>query len=78
MISKKLSVTLLYWFGIAMLCCIVMYVFLKLAYIGPPDQFNFLMTSIYKVIFISVAVLGTVVEIIARSMKRFDRGPRNG
>ena len=70
MFNKKLIPTLLCWFGIGIVTCILMGVLLSWGYIGPEDTFLSFYVGVVKVILVATVVLGMTVELFVRIMKK--------
>jgi hypothetical protein len=73
MFDKKIVPTVLRWLGIAVVASVLMAIFLTFSYIGPEVKILSLYINVTKTIFIATAVLGTVVEVFVRMMRKRER-----
>lgn len=66
MFNKKLTLSLLYWVGIAIATSVIMFVLLQYSYVDPRVEYLEFFIGIAKTIFISTAILAVAVETVAR------------
>jgi multisubunit Na+/H+ antiporter MnhB subunit len=70
MFDKKIVPTVLRWLGIAVVASVLMAMLLKFSYMGPEAKILSFYINVTKTIFIATAVLGTVIEVFVRGMKK--------